>query len=215
MSSSKEVFCSVLRRTGYIQHDVDVVNATPIKLPPYKVSRKHVGVVQKELDYMLSFVLIKACTNPWSSFVALKPKRDGSTRFCTRTDAYPMLRLEDCIDRIGTSKFISDLDLKQGFWQVPLTERAREISFVVNGQTCVCEVMQYSMRTYPPRFGGSWTEWHRSCKTAWSTSTIWLCSLIPLRITLYNWRSCYGDFQKFVSWSIWNSASSYVQKYRT
>ena len=47
---------------------------------------------------------------------------------CTKTDSYPIPRIEDCIDKIGNVKFDSKLDLLKGSWQVPLTDRAKEIS---------------------------------------------------------------------------------------
>ena len=34
----------------------------------------------------------------------------------------------DCIDGIGNAKYVTKFDLLKGFWQVPLTERAKEIS---------------------------------------------------------------------------------------
>ena len=51
--------------------------------------------------------------------------------FLTKPDSYPLPRIEDCIDRVGQSKYVSTFDLLKGYWQVPLTERAREISAFV------------------------------------------------------------------------------------
>ncbi len=36
--------------------------------------------------------------------------------------------MEDCVDRVGNAKFVTKLDLLKGYWQVPLTDRASEIS---------------------------------------------------------------------------------------
>ncbi len=36
--------------------------------------------------------------------------------------------MEDCADRVGNAKFVTKLDLLKGYWQVPLTDRASEIS---------------------------------------------------------------------------------------
>lgn len=40
-------------------------------------------------------------------------------------DAYPLPRVEDCVDRVGSAQFVSKFDLLKGYWQVPLTERAK------------------------------------------------------------------------------------------
>ena len=42
-----------------------------------------------------------------------------------------MPRIEDCIDKIGNANYITKFDLLKGFWQIPLTERAKEISAFV------------------------------------------------------------------------------------
>lgn len=43
-------------------------------------------------------------------------------------DSFPLLRIDDCIDHIGQAKFVTKLDLLKGYWQVPLIDRAFEIS---------------------------------------------------------------------------------------
>ncbi|PIK33572.1 hypothetical protein BSL78_29612 [Apostichopus japonicus] len=90
------------------------------------------------------------------------PKEDGSQRLCidyrkvnsvTVTDSHPIPRLDDCIDRIGNSKFVSKYDLLKGYWQVPLTKRAKEIStFVTPDGVWACNVMPFGMKNAPSTF---------------------------------------------------------------
>ena len=56
-------------------------------------------------------------------------KKDGKLRICidyrklnqvTQVDAYPMPRIEDLLDSVGQSQFITTLDLAKGYWQVPV-----------------------------------------------------------------------------------------------
>jgi hypothetical protein len=49
----------------------------------------------------------------------------------TKTDSYPIPRIDDSIDKIGSAKFVSKFDLLKSYWQVPLTERAKGISAFV------------------------------------------------------------------------------------
>jgi hypothetical protein len=49
----------------------------------------------------------------------------------TKTDSFPLPRIYDCIDKIGNAKYITKFALLKGFWQIPLTERAKEISALV------------------------------------------------------------------------------------
>ena len=37
-----------------------------------------------------------------------------------------MPRIDELIERLGPAWFISTLDLTKGYWQVPLTQRAKE-----------------------------------------------------------------------------------------
>lgn len=39
--------------------------------------------------------------------------------------------MEDCVECVGSAAFVTKLDLLKGYWQVPLTPRAREISAFV------------------------------------------------------------------------------------
>ena len=41
------------------------------------------------------------------------------------------VRMDDCIDKVGKAKYVKKFDLLKGFWQVPLTDRAKEISAFV------------------------------------------------------------------------------------
>ena len=71
----------------------------------------------------------------------------------TKTDSYPIPRLEDCIDRVGNSAYITKIDLLKGYWQVPLTDQAKEISaFVTPEGLFQCKVMPFGMKNAPATF---------------------------------------------------------------
>ena len=88
------------------------------------------------------------------------PKPDG-TMFTdyrkinnlSKTDTFFIPRMDDCIDKIGNSKYISKFDLLKGFWQIPLTERAKEISaFVTPYGLYHYKVMPFGMKNSPLLF---------------------------------------------------------------
>ena len=92
----------------------------------------------------------------------LVPKPDGSYRFCTdfrklnavtKTDSYPIPRIDDCIDKIGPTKFVSKFDLLKGYWQVPLTEHAKRVSaFVTLKGLYQYKIMPFGMKNAPATF---------------------------------------------------------------
>ena len=89
---------------------------------------------------MLKNDIIEESQSNWSSPCILVPKHDSGFRFCTdfrkvndktKSDSFPIPRIADCIDQIGNAKYVSTFDMLKGYWQVPLTQRAREISAFV------------------------------------------------------------------------------------
>ena len=71
----------------------------------------------------------------------------------SKTDTFPIPRMDDCIDKIGNSKYISKFGLLEGFWQIPLTERAKEISaFVTPDGLYHYTVMPFGMKNSPATF---------------------------------------------------------------
>ena len=92
--------------------------------------------MKEEIDYMLAHDIIKLSNSEWSSPCVLVPKPDGTIRFCTdyaitKGDTYPLPRILDCTDRISNAKYVTKIDLLKGYWCVPLTKRAKEISAFV------------------------------------------------------------------------------------
>lgn len=102
------LFKDVPTKTTRICHDVDVGDVSPIKQHPYRMNPLKQEFCRTELAYMLEHDIIEHSNSPWSSPCLLVPKPDGSFRFCTdfrkvnaltKTDSYPIPRIEDCIDK--------------------------------------------------------------------------------------------------------------------
>lgn len=96
--------------------------------------------MRAEVEYLLQNVFATPSESPWSSPCLLVPKAESTFRFCTdyrkvncisKPDSSPLPCLEDCVDRVGSAKYVTKLDLLKGYWQVPLTPRASEISAFV------------------------------------------------------------------------------------
>ena len=61
--------------------------------------------------------------------------------------------MEDCIDQVGSAKFVSKFDLLKGYWGVPLTKRAQEISaFITPSGLYSYSVMSFGLRNAPATF---------------------------------------------------------------
>ena len=71
------VFGQALGLTTWAVHDIDVGDATPVKLPPYQVNPVRQKALEEEIKYMLDHDLIKRGPSEWSSPVLLQPKPNG------------------------------------------------------------------------------------------------------------------------------------------
>ena len=115
-----------------------------------------------EIKYFLGNGIVEPSSSSWASPCTMVPKSDDTPRFCTdirkgnavtKPDSFPLPRMEDCVDEIGHAKFVSKLDLLKGYWQVPLTHRAREISaFVRPNGLFAYRVMPFGLRNAPATF---------------------------------------------------------------
>ena len=158
----EKLFPDVPKRTTVAVHDVDVGDAKPIKQHPYRMNPDKCRLADEEIAYMLENGIIRRSSSNWSSPCVLVPKPDGSTRFCTdyrkvnnvsKTDAFPIPRIDDCIDKVGGAEFLTKIDLLKGYWCVPLTERAREISaFVTPSGLYEYNVLPFGMKNAPATF---------------------------------------------------------------
>ena len=158
----EHLFTDVPRRTSVVLHDVDVGDSPPVKQHPYRANPTKLKLLRKEIEYMLANDIIEPSAGEWSSPCVLVPKKDGTFRFCTdyrmlnsktKSDSFPMPRIDDCIAHIGGAKYVSKLDLMKGYWQVPLTERAKTLSaFVTPDGFYQYKVMPFGMKNSPATF---------------------------------------------------------------
>ena len=146
-------------RTSMVYHDVDVGESKPIKQYPCRLNPVKMKHFHRELQYMLENDIVEPSKSPWSSPSILVPKPDGSYRFCTdyrkvnsltKSDSHPIPRIDDCIDKIGQSKFITKIYLLKGYWQIPLSDNAKEIcAFVTSGGLYQYKVMPFGLKNVP------------------------------------------------------------------
>lgn len=124
-------------RTTLIQHTIRLQKADtpPIRQRPYRIPERLVGPLKDEVQKMLDLGVIEPSKSEWSSPMVMVPKKDGSQRPCVDFrkvnavscfDAYPMPRIDDLVERVGTAKYITTLDLSKGYWQIPLEETSKQ-----------------------------------------------------------------------------------------
>ncbi len=129
-----DVFSPIPGRTQVLQHDIRTPPGTVVRQRPYRVPEARRHAIEEEVQEMLRLGVIEPSRSPWSSPIVMVPKPDGTLSFCndfrrlnevSEFDGYPMPRVDELLDRLGGTRYISTLDLTKGYWQVPLTEEAK------------------------------------------------------------------------------------------
>ena len=86
---------------------------------------------------MIETGVIEPSNSSWASPVCLVKKKDGTFRFCidyrrvnavSKKDAYPIPDIQDALDNLRGSRYFATIDLLSGYWQLGMTDRAKERS---------------------------------------------------------------------------------------
>merc|ERR1712044_80222 len=119
-------------------------------------------MAEKEVQKMLKDGVIETSNSPWASPVVLVRKKDNTLRYCidyrklnavTRKDSYPLPRIDDSLDSLGKAKYFSTLDLASGYWQIGLTEQAKQKSaFCTTSGLYQFRVMPFGLTNAPATF---------------------------------------------------------------
>ena len=120
--------------TPLLEHTIET-HGPPLR-QPYR--RQNPAVRREEMaqvQQMLVSDVIRPSNSPWASPVVMVKKKSGSLRFCvnfrqlntaTVKGAHPLPRIDDLLDALHGARWFSTLDLKSGYWQVPIQERDKE-----------------------------------------------------------------------------------------
>ena len=158
----RDLFPDAPSKKNQIFHDVNVGDAAPVKQHSYRLNPRKQQYLKEEIKYLLEKDFIEPSSSCWSSPCILVPKPDGSYQMCTdyrkinsvtKTDTFPIPRMDDCIDKVGKAKYVTKFDLLKGFWQVPLTDDVKEMSaFATPEGLYQYKVMPFGMKNSPATF---------------------------------------------------------------
>lgn len=153
---------TTLRTTSVAQHCIDTGSHLPIATPPYRVPPAHREEIERHVSQMLENNVIEPSDSPWASPVLLVKKPDNNYRFCidyrklnaiTKRDVYPLPRIDDTLDELGTAMIFSTLDLESGFWQIPVhTEDRAKTAFNTPHGHYQFKVLPFGLTNAPSTF---------------------------------------------------------------
>lgn len=119
-------------------HEIETSTNVPINKRQYRfpeATKKHIN---EEIEEMQRQGIIRPSKSPWNAPVLCIPKKDldadGNKKYrivvdfralniITKPFVYPIPLINEIFDDIGEAKYFSTLDLKSGFYQVPIHPR--------------------------------------------------------------------------------------------
>ncbi|GFU34477.1 retrovirus-related Pol polyprotein from transposon 297 [Trichonephila clavipes] len=149
-------------KTTDIELSITVTDDKPIYHSPRRLPCTERDIVDKQIDEWTQNGVIEPCSSAYASQVLVVHKKDGSPRVCIDyrklnrvlvKDHYPPPLIEDILDKLQDTRVFSTIDLRNGFFYVPVNKQSRPYtSFVTqNGQFQFLK-MPFGLSTCPSTF---------------------------------------------------------------
>lgn len=122
--------------THLVEHEIKT-DSPPIKQRYYPISPTLQKYVDLELDKMISDGIVEPSSSAWASPIVMIKKKDSTYRFCvdyrrlnkvSQRDAYPLPYVSSTLDKLRDARFLSTLDIKSAYWQIPVAESSRPLT---------------------------------------------------------------------------------------
>lgn len=145
------------------EHRIRMKDETPFKQRYMLTNPAKQKIISDLVDELLETGCIEPAHSPYSSPIVLAPKKNGKWRLCcdfrqlnsrSVPDAYPLPRINSILERLRDAKYFSTLDLKNGYWQIPMEESSRIFTaFTVPGRGLFqWKVMPFGLHSAPATF---------------------------------------------------------------
>jgi transposase InsO family protein len=165
LSESRDVISTDqhdLGRSDALKHEVELSDDTPVYTQQYRLPLEQIQLVKDHLHAWLKSGIVEKARSKYNSPVFCVPKKDSNKLRVVldyrklnakcMPDKYSIRPVDQCIEEIGhaQSKFFSCIDLRSGFWQLPLEDKSRHLTaFTIPG------VGQFQYTVAPMGLAGS------------------------------------------------------------
>lgn len=114
-----------------VEHCIRLSDTLPFRERSRRITPADIEDVRRHLKYLLETGLIKESRSPYASPIVIVRKKNGKIRMCidyrtlnskTVPDQYTTPRIDDALDCLAGSRWFSVLDLRNGYYQIPMSE---------------------------------------------------------------------------------------------
>ena len=118
-------------------HTITLTTTRPLATRPRRFTPEQQRAIETEVQAIEAADVIEDSESPYASDVVLVRKPTGAWRFCidfrlinqyTVTDKYPLPPISDLIRNIRESSVFVALDLRSGYWQIPMDPISKAIT---------------------------------------------------------------------------------------
>lgn len=144
-------------RTNLYVHDIKLHTTTPFIRRAYPIPHNLRNEVDNEINRMLALGIIARMATPYISPMTVVRKKDGGVRICLDArwlnslmvaDSESPRSPEDIFLSFNNVQYISTIDLRMSFWQIPLSPSSRQYTgFLYNGKSYVYLVLPFGLKT--------------------------------------------------------------------
>ena len=165
--TNKDLFAKSLSDmpgTNLHYHKIDTGDAAPCRQRSYKHSPEAKKEIERQTQEMMDSGIIEPSHSCWSSPVLLVRKKTGEMRFCvdyrklnslTKPISFPLPLLTDVFDAMSesTPAIFSLLDLKSGYWQIPMDKDSKQkTAFSTHQGSFQWNVLPFGLMNAPSSF---------------------------------------------------------------
>ena len=162
LSEFKDGFSEYNPKLGQIsleKHRIRLTDDIPVVQRPYRCSAADNTEINGQVKELLEQNMIRESKSQYFNPVTLAHKKDGTRRLCidyrllnakTVTEAHPMPRVQDIIDKLHNAKVFSVLDIRWGYWHVQMhPDDIHKTAFVTNEGHFEWLVLPFGLKNAP------------------------------------------------------------------
>ncbi|CAB0039647.1 unnamed protein product [Trichogramma brassicae] len=120
--------------TNSAQHVIRLSTKKPFRKSPYRYSEETRKEIERQVQEMLANGIIEPSDSPYNSPIVMAKKKGGKLRFCVDyrqlneisiDQAQQIPLISDSLKDLGDATIFSTLDLKSGYWQIPMEKNSK------------------------------------------------------------------------------------------
>ncbi|GFX86639.1 retrovirus-related Pol polyprotein from transposon 297 [Trichonephila clavipes] len=145
--------------TNLVEHEIQLVSDQSVRTKPYRMSRRQNEILKNEINRMLKLGIIEVGESDYMSPMILVEVAGKEPRPCIdyrklngiiRTEYFPLPNIEERVEKVSAAKFITVLNLSEGYWQIHLSKTAqRYAAFCTSFGTYRSLRMSFGLKNAP------------------------------------------------------------------